>query len=109
VFFGWKVKVERAPGYSRGLDNGVDIRRVRAGTPELHDGGIQQSRARFAALRFASRRSFWHATIVQHASCSLTYVTDNYLVGGHSAQTPAGQMSQKATLFYIDLWVHRLE
>jgi hypothetical protein len=69
------VEVESAAGNSGSLDDRVDIRRVRAGTLELHDGGIEHPRARFAALGFPTRCSFWHSPIVQHLVDSLTDIT----------------------------------
>ena len=75
MFLGGKVKVEGAAGDSGSLDDRVDIRRMCAGTLELHDGGIEHPRARLAALCFAAGRNVLHAPYSAASGRSLTDIT----------------------------------
>src|SRR6202000_2485226 len=75
MFFGGEMEVEGTAGDARRLHDRVDVRRIRSGTLELHDRGIQHPGPRLAALGFATRRSVWHVPILQHLVSSLTDIT----------------------------------
>jgi hypothetical protein len=75
MFLGGEMEVEGTAGNARRFHDRVDIRRICTGTLELHDRSIQHPRPRLAALGFATRRSVWHVSILQHPVSSLTDIT----------------------------------